>query len=348
MQSDKMIMPNYIEIMRRGWRALGVVPEGREVQSITIVSKSNTPSGIDIKAGRLAENSSEVVLFLFDLEHLPKEASLPKANGFDLKFYTILGKNYIGISRSKNGALDLYEAMMGDILSYLPLDDAIPHKIIFKRFMDRVNAWQAFMGRARKALSRQSELGLIGELCILRKLLKFNVPAEDVINWWRGPLHGIHDFQMYGSAIEVKTTLSQEGFEIDVFNIEQLEPAGLNKLFIAAVRLEEADVGEKLPQIVQTIEDDIGSNSNARRLFKIALGHAGYSSEHDSHYSLSILTNEIMYFNVDENFPSLRRINIPKEVIKLSYKIDLGFLPVPAVDLEDVLIEMGVVNYGIS
>lgn len=347
MQSVKMIMPNYIEIMRRGWRALGIVPEGREVQSITIVSKNNTPSCIDIKAGRLAENSSEVVLFLFNLDHLPKEASLPKANGFDLKIYSILGENYIGISRSKYGALDLYEAMMGDILSYLPIEDVLPHKIIFKRFMDRVNAWQAFMGRTKKALSRQSELGLIGELCILRELLKFNVPAEDVISWWRGPLHGMHDFQMYGSAIEVKTTLSKEGFEIDVFNIEQLEPAGLKKLFIAAVRLEEVDIGETLPQIVKSIETDI-SNSNIVRLFKIALGHAGYSAEHDSHYSLSIFANEIMYFDVDSNFPSLRRIDIPKEVIKLSYKIDLGFLPVPSAMLEDVLLEMGIVNYGIS
>lgn len=330
------------EQVQIGWRALGAVPDGTELQSISVISDHS----VKIRAGRLANNHSEIVLFRFDLDYFPKASSLPKGNGFDVRVFQISNEEYIGISRTSEGPLDLFEAMLIDILSHVMRTDALPHKVLFKRFMDRVQAWQAFMGRGKKGLSRKDELGLTGELIILRKLLSFNLPAEEVIGWWRGPLHGIHDFQMFGCAMEVKTSVGEQGFEIEVFDLEQLEPSGLQELYLSAVRLKSSNEGETLPQIINSIKETLEKNPNALSLFEIALSYSGYNSAHDSYYTITTSIDEIMYFDVDSDFPSLRRKNIPVEVTKVRYSLELDLLTNPKNKLEDVLIKMGVMVNG--
>jgi len=330
------------EQVKIGWRALGAIPEGKELQSISVV----TNQSVKVRAGRLVDGNSEIVLFRFELEHFPKASFLPRGNGFDVRIFRISTEEYIGISRTTEGALDLFEAMLIDVLSHVMRDDRLPHKVLFKRFMDRVQAWQAFMGRGKKGLSRKNELGLIGELIILRDLLNLNLPAEDVIGWWRGPLHGIHDFQMFGSAFEVKTSAAEHGFEIEVFDLEQLEPSGLQALYLLAVRLKSSNTGETLPQMIDSIKAVLKNNPSALSLFEIALGYSGYNSDHCDHYTFSASVDEFMFFEVTDDFPSLRRKNVPKEVTKVRYSLELDFLKKPQRTLEETLIEIGVIANG--
>lgn len=337
-----MSTSEFFNQLKIGWRALGRVPEGKELQSISVISNHS----VKLRAGRLAENNAETALFRFDLEHYPQQSSLPRANGFNVRLFRISDEQYIGISRTEEGQLDLFEAMLVDVMSHVMQTDGLPHKIIFKRFMDRVQAWQAFMGRGKKGLSRKDELGLMGELIILRKLLTQNLPANDVIKWWRGPLHGIQDFQMFGSAIEVKASLSDHGFEIDVFDVEQLDPSGLQMLYLSAVRLKPSTEGETLPQMIQSIKTILKGNPDALNLFEIALNYSGYSSLYESDYSLATSVEEVIYFEVDQKFPSLRRKDIPVEVGRVKYSIEVDLLTKPENTLEEALKKIGVMIDG--
>ena len=72
-------------------------------------------------------------------------------------------------------------------------------------------------------LSQEAEVGLFGEMVVLKALLEAGVPVEVVLNAWQGPLDGLHDFLIGSGAIEVKTTLSTNGFPATVNSLEQLD-----------------------------------------------------------------------------------------------------------------------------
>lgn len=337
-----MIISKVLQQIKIGWRALGKAPEGVELQSITVISQNS----LKIRAGRFADGDTEVVLFRFKLDHYPKVSSLPRGNGFEIGLFNIKGDEYIGLVRKREGPLDLFESMLADVMTQVLHATPYPHKVLFKAFLERIQAWQTFMSKRKSALSRKDEIGLIGELSVLKELFTYNLSIGDVISWWRGPFHGIRDFELDCFGIEVKTTTQDDGFEIEVFDLLQLDPVGLEKLYLTAVRVRISDDGKTLPEIVDSIRQDIGNDIDAQKAFEIALKYSGYHVEHEGQYITPVKVLETVNFDIDEKFPSLRRKNIPFEIRNVKYCLELSLMEKPNKTLGQVLAEIGVLKWS--
>ena len=335
-------MSDILSQIRMGWRALNGFQMDRELQTISVVPNST----VKIRAGRIAESGLEIVLFRFNLINWPSPHSLPHGKGFDLGLFDVDGERYLGLSRASHGALELFEAMLSNVIDYALSDERVSHSILFRRFLDRVRDWQTFMSRGRNGLSRQDEVGLVGELFLLKTLLDSNLPSESIIDWWKGPLHGTHDFHINGGAIEVKTTTSTDSFVVDVFDIAQLDPSSVDRLYLFGVGLTLSEEGDSLPGIVDNIRGFLRGSQSGLMLFDKCLVYAGYRDEHAKHYTSKYVLSRLIGLEVTEQFPSLKRGSIPVEVFDVKYRLDLDALTLPHVSLPESLKNFGVILDG--
>lgn len=93
------------------------------------------------------------------------------------------------------------------------LDDAVAktehdETKLLRVLTGRVGAWQEFMRKGTQVLSPEAEIGLIGELMLLRAIIDAGSFLGSRRRSWVGPLDGIQDFELGTGALEVKATLS--------------------------------------------------------------------------------------------------------------------------------------------
>ena len=184
----------------------------------------------------------------------------------------------------------------------------------------RLEAWQACLRARRRRLSRQEQIGLIGELFLLR-MLGDDVGYMSATEAWQGPLDGLHDFEAFGVAVEVKSVLGI-GTLLRISPEDQIEPVGLSGLLIARLRFREDPAGQSLAEVVGALRADIARAAPAALVnFNDKLLRAGYV-DGESDEAPRVILNDFYGFEVLERFPRIARCTVPAGVIDISYSID--------------------------
>lgn len=118
----------------------------------------------------------------------------------------------------------------------------------------RIVAWHRFMKAEGKTLSPQKELGLFGELVILREWLRRGGLASAFSTVWTGPVHGARDFTFpNGEAMEVKTSLSDKALRVTIDSLEQLSTADFPHLSLVTVQVQVDEEGISLIDLYEEI-----------------------------------------------------------------------------------------------
>ena len=206
---------------------------------------------LELRAGRRSPDNAEAVLVGFPSARLAATDKLPEGQGFAVERADPEGNGrlWLALTRKTAGNADLFAAMACDVVG--ALDDAVSagadEAKLVRVFIRRVGAWQEFMRKGTEALSPEAEIGLIGELTLLRAIIEAGVPSALAIESWVGPLDGIQDFELGTGALEVKATLSAAGFPARIGSLEQLDDSTRQPLFVAGARLRQTDSGQNLP-----------------------------------------------------------------------------------------------------
>lgn len=196
-----------------------------------------------------------------------------------------------------------------------------------RQSLDRTKQWQRMM-RATSVLSRESQMGLIGELLILSRYLMGVLPTEDAVKSWVGPLGAPKDFDLGALRIESKTRSSGTSHEVIISSELQLELSPNTSLVLCVIELMDASGipdGYSVAELAQKVRNQIHpSDSSSIELFEERLESAGLSLEDD--YSLQKwLDCGTELFLVSDSFPKLVSKEIPNPVSKVRYSIDLDF-----------------------
>lgn len=125
------------------------------------------------------------------------------------------------------------------------------------------------------AMSTELELGLLGELLMLRGLIG-SVGVEDAVESWLGPESEEHDFALHGADLEVKTTQSERRLHW-ISSLDQLDTSLGRPLWLVSVQLTRAGLGAgtTLPACVEIVRSVIGRGS-AQDVFEDRLEKAGW------------------------------------------------------------------------
>ena len=310
-----------------GWRSIAVAPAG--------------PCAL--MAGRRFPGNEEALLAGFSSAKVPAAEKLPEGRGFEVSRADPHGdgKTWLALTRRESGSVELFAEMVGDVAGAMDAEAAEGEERILRTLLSRVRAWQEFMRKGAQALSPEAEIGLVGELTVLGAIIEAGVPASLALDAWVGPLGGVQDFEIGTGAMEVKATLSSQGFPAKIGSLEQLDDAVRKPLFVAAARLSQNGSGRSLPELALDIKAEISGHPGAERLFSDRLLAAGYHESHADRYQRRFSVAETRVVEVGDGFPRIVPGSVPEGVRRATYEIDIERAPGGEVGMVGALMRLG-------
>lgn len=226
----------------------------------------------------------------------------------------------VAITLEKPELQEIFEILACDLWEIIRTSDA--PEPAFAAVYKRLEAWQACLRAYRKRLSREAQVGLFGELTILR-MSAAQIGYGRSIEAWQGPLDGLHDFCRNGVAIEVKSSLGTDS-RLRINRLDQLESTGLSKLLIARPRLYESLDGRLLAELVSSVRQEVDSAApELRSMFDELLLRAGYVDVRaDDQDMMRMRLRELYGYVVRNGFPRLPAHLLPTGIVDCSYAID--------------------------
>ena len=326
------------------WRALAG-DKGREGWN-TIHLTSGAPC--PVLAGRHFPGNEEAVLVGFRSVGIPPSDHLPQGKGFSVKKVESRlvdeEHDWISLSRQASGSQEIFLMMADDVISTLSMRSQACEQELLNVFLSRIRAWQSFMQRDTDAvLGPAAEIGLIGELEVVRALLEGPMAASVVLDSWRGPDDGLQDFVFGTGAIEVKSTVTVGGFPAIIGCLDQLDETLIGPLFLAGVRLRLSDAGVTLPDEVSTIRQLLRSDGALLGMFNNLLIRAGYLDSISTRYARRFQYVSTRILAIDETFPKLTRSKVSSEIRDSRYTLDLDMIDRAGVSLNVALKQLGVI-----
>jgi hypothetical protein len=330
------------ESLRQAWRALSCNGGGEGWRTIPI----ELDAPCRLLAGRHCPGDEEAIIVGFRGVRLPPDSHLPQGHGFGVAKPSgeALGGSHawLALSRKVAGGIDLFAMMAGDVVRLLEGCAGVGEERLFQLFLSRIRAWQDFMERGRDGvLGQEAEVGLFGEMVVLKSLIDGGVPATVALDAWQGPLDGLQDFLVGSGAIEVKTTLSANGFPATVNSLEQLDETLRQPLYVAGVRLTLGDRGMTLPEFADSIRTSLGDQPTALGMFESRLVQAGYLQALADKYVRRFSHCRTAVLPVEGEFPRLTRMTVGAGVRKARYEVDLDLSGADDVGLVHALEQLG-------
>ncbi|WP_265706373.1 PD-(D/E)XK motif protein [Verminephrobacter aporrectodeae] len=306
---------------------------------------------LELRAGRRSPDNTEAILVGFPSARIAAAEKLPEGQGFAVERADPEGNGrlWLALTRKSAGSADLFATMVCDVVGVL--DDAAAagadEAKLVRVFIGRVGAWQEFMRKGAQALGPEDEIGLIGEITLLRSIIGAGVPAALAIESWVGPLDGIQDFELGTGALEVKATLSAAGFPAKIGSLGQLDDSTRQPLFVVGVRLRQTGSGKNLPEIVEAMRLAIKGDAEAHRLLAERLLAAGYIDVHADRYPRRFEQAGMRVVEVTNDFPRLTSGKVPAGIMRAMYEIDLDKASGENVGAEGALKMLGVIRIWI-
>lgn len=203
-----------------------------------------------------------------------------------------------------------------------------------------IRAWQSAWRPERQDMDKTVQVGLFGELLVLRSLM---IPCLGpiAVNQWSGPESERHDFVSERLHIEVKTTRKSRS-EHEISRLDQLRaPAGCQLLFVS-IQLEETIGGdETLATQVDAVVDLLRGDAAELDEFMTKMANMGWTEEmRNSGELLRFFVRGAEVYAVDNDFPRLPDDFLqPSGVVSVKYVVDLANLPSLGMDEASDLIK---------
>lgn len=326
------------ENLRAAWRALSSEQSGDGWKTIPICGEVHWKA----LAGRQIPGDEEALLIGFPETHAPPATRMPRAQGFGVEVLPSLlplgGHVWVVLSRRVAGRPELFAAMAWDLIRLLEQSPANDRALLPAKLVARIRAWQEFMDkRPDDVLSAEAELGLFGELAFLERLVAAGMPATAAVLAWEGPRDGLQDFRIGAGAIEVKTSAAAGTFLAVINSLEQLDDCLCNPLFLAAVRVIPDGSGMTLPEMADQVRQVLLDSYTDLDAFEDLLLQAGLLRALVGHYTRRFRVHDVAIHHVTGEFPRLTRANVPAQVRRVRYDLDLGLAAWPQIPLASAL-----------
>ena len=191
-----------------------------------------------------------------------------------------------------------------------------------------VRNWQSAWRPLRPAMDKTVQVGLFGELLVLRSLM-IPVLGPAAVDQWSGPDSERHDFVGRRLHLEVKTTRRGRP-EHEISRLDQLRvPKGRQLLFVSVQLEQSVGGGETLATQLDATVDLLRADAAALDAFMVKMVDMGWSEEmRNSGELLRFFVRGASVYAVDNDFPRIPDdFAPPSGVVSVKYTIDLANLP---------------------
>lgn len=230
---------------------------------------------------------------------------------------------WVDLSPSDPSGERPFFGLAADIVAELPLAGPPDPAYVFL-VLDR---WRRFWAGTRGGLSREEQLGLLGELWLMLEWLpRLSLPA---LNAWVGPLRGRHDFVTPALSIEVKTAGAATGPVVHrITRLDQLDEPGTGELQLLSLRAVSDPLGpDSLDALLERARGAAESSGAAcSALLDQRLRAVGVTLQDAGRYAEPLRVVQQELFRVSNGFPRLTSSTfgsgLPAGVSDVTYSLD--------------------------
>lgn len=189
--------------------------------------------------------------------------------------------------------------------------------------------WHHLLRRSGSArLSRQQQMGLLGELFVLEHVFLPSLGASDAVQAWRGPVGSPKDFEIGLVQVESKAHRAGATPKITITSENQLDASGLDALFLHVLELNQAsDQDEDAMSLRDVADRIIGQlylqSPPAAELFETRLLAAGLDPE-DDYSDFQWSEGDASVYLVNDEFPRITWGELRTGVSDVRYSISLA------------------------
>ena len=302
-----------------------------QIKNQLVISDSYTEKRLlrvveDHPAFVYSEDSFDVVLLPTDHSLLDENERLDGliVSVKDKELSSDMNQRYLKV-KTQSEKRELFVPFIADLVSR-ELDDPL------EALNETLKEWREFWNGKRVRLSKIEQIGLIGELLVLKELLQHS--SHHIVQHWVGPLDKLHDFEGVQLDIEVKTTTKTPD-SVHISKVSQVAPMdGPKDLQLVVVGLEQGDEFS----LVELIDFLRVSLIELRSLFEKTLRKAGFRDSDRHHYTQKYSLSFLKSHEITENSPVIdpkKLGELPKTVENIRYTLLTHALETKMLDTDD-------------
>lgn len=180
---------------------------------------------------------------------------------------------------------------------------------------ETLTRWKALL-RSALLLSPEREIGVLGEMWVLRRLLRSQGPTA--LDFWTGAAGEVHDFRFNSIELEVKSTRNRQRLHI-ITALEQMIASPERDLYVLSLQFALASGQHvwSLPGMVDNIRSLLslapGQQDKFNRLLESGCGYIDSQREH--YTNIFELRSKPTLIKVDETCPRLTRESLKSSTI---------------------------------
>lgn len=230
------------------------------------------------------------------------------------------GRERLVLSLEDRAVIDIFADMAGNIAdaaAAAPGSDAA-----VAAWIGRFRQWRRMLEHGPSGLGAEAQRGLYAELLVMRDELTPTVGADEAISGWVGPTGAPRDFDLGGTAVEVKSSIARQPHVVRINGERQLDDAGLDRLFLIHLAIEPLRYGPNtLPAMVEDVTT-LAAGRPYSGLLEDRLVEAGYHATHAAAYEgVGYLVRATRSFRVAAGFPRIIDADLPTGVGAVSYDL---------------------------
>ena len=191
-----------------------------------------------------------------------------------------------------------------------------------------LRTWRWLWATDPEVLTRESALGLIGELWFLIRW----AGITGTLDTWSGPEGSLHDFVGHEVSVEVKASQSTtlNGPTHRIGGIQQLTPLETGSLYLFSIVIApDNSAGNTLSKLVNIGLAALHNDPARREQFLQKLSKVGWATSLSKQFDLPFRVVSEELYKVTATFPALTRASfpdrIPGAVTAVSYALDMSF-----------------------
>lgn len=279
---------------------------------------------------RALDHLGRRILFLVHGRASFSGIALPKIAGIEVaaRVRSEDDKGILSVTLENADDADIFTRFSDDIIETV---SAAPDEVsAVQSFVGRTWKWHALLKGARKpTLSREVQLGLIGELWTLLYVIAPSRGLSTAVMGWRGSQRAPKDFELSDLCIECKARGAASRNKVRISSEHQLDDVTGHRVILLVHTFASAsreDVGAlDVHEAVERLRSAIISDApHASKAFETALEETGYDDTHE--YDMIVLHRACEAYHVRDGFPRIVPGVFPKGPIEVAYDLPLSEL----------------------
>lgn len=248
----------------------------------------------------------------------------PAMSGIKVSGEELDGRSYFNLTLEGTDNAELFLTLCRSLMKATEVVDSDNDVAALDIILTRLRRWQDLLKAGRSGvLSTEGQIGLFGELLMLRDVFLPNLEPLEAVCCWTGPLADEQDFGYSDSLVEVKTTRSTRDQTFTISSLAQLDTtSGQITLAFQTLGVFEDDPpnGVSLNRMVEAVREALGGNGAALSELDIRLTLSKYTPD-PAYDRLHFVPVSRRLFSVADDFPRIEPSEVRNGIVKASYTV---------------------------